>query len=151
MVGLFGSLHQEKSDTSHRPDDIQKILKHLTLDQPDDPQNRSPPSDQIDYPTTLFLLPVHRIPSGESRIRTESEFLRQIAKFSITQLMSEATGRGILATPKNGDTFPNEGKGCLFVLTAGSMMLNGSAWANKFIYEIMEYISIHLFFLLSFV
>jgi hypothetical protein len=41
------------------PDVIQKILKHLGLDQvdwasPDDPQNRSPPPDLTDQQTTLF-------------------------------------------------------------------------------------------------
>ena len=36
------------------PDVIQKILKHLGLDQPGDPQNRSPPSDLRDQSTTLF-------------------------------------------------------------------------------------------------
>jgi hypothetical protein len=41
------------------PDVIEKILKHLGLDQvdwasPDDPQNRSPPSDLTDQQTTLF-------------------------------------------------------------------------------------------------
>jgi hypothetical protein len=36
------------------PDVIQKILKHLGLDQPGDPQNRSPPSDLTDQQTTLF-------------------------------------------------------------------------------------------------
>ena len=36
------------------PDVIQKILKHLGLDQPGDPQNRSPPAGLTDQPTTLF-------------------------------------------------------------------------------------------------
>lgn len=36
------------------PDVIQKILKHLGLDQPEDPQNRSPPTDLTDQQTTLF-------------------------------------------------------------------------------------------------
>ena len=36
------------------PDVIQKILKHLGLDQPEDPQNRSPPSDQTGQQTKLF-------------------------------------------------------------------------------------------------
>lgn len=36
------------------PDVIQKILKHLGLEQPGDPQNRSPPSDQTGQQTTLF-------------------------------------------------------------------------------------------------
>ena len=36
------------------PDVIEKILKHLGLDQPGDPQNRSPPSDLTDQQTTLF-------------------------------------------------------------------------------------------------
>jgi len=36
------------------PDVIQKILKHLGLDQPKDPQNRSPPTDLTDRQTTLF-------------------------------------------------------------------------------------------------
>jgi hypothetical protein len=36
------------------PDVIQKILKHLALDQPSDPQNRSPPKDLTDRQTTLF-------------------------------------------------------------------------------------------------
>ena len=36
------------------PDVIQKILQHLCLDQPGDTQNRSPPSDLHDQPTTLF-------------------------------------------------------------------------------------------------
>ena len=36
------------------PDVIQKILKHLGLDQPEDPQNRSPPVDLADQQTTLF-------------------------------------------------------------------------------------------------
>ena len=36
------------------PDVIQKILKDLGLDQPGDPQNRSPPTDLTDQPTTLF-------------------------------------------------------------------------------------------------
>jgi len=36
------------------PDVIEKILKHLGLDQPQDPQNRSPPSDLTDQQTTLF-------------------------------------------------------------------------------------------------
>lgn len=36
------------------PDVIQKILKHLGLDQPADPQNRSPPTDLTDQQTTLF-------------------------------------------------------------------------------------------------
>ena len=45
-------------DASNRsiedPDVIQKILKHLGLDQPEDPQNRSPPTDLTDQQTTLF-------------------------------------------------------------------------------------------------
>ncbi len=36
------------------PDIIQKILKHLELDQPGDPQNRSPPLELTDQQTTLF-------------------------------------------------------------------------------------------------
>ncbi len=36
------------------PDVIQKILKHLGLDQPGDPQNRSPPADLMDQSTTLY-------------------------------------------------------------------------------------------------
>jgi len=36
------------------PDVIQKILKHLGLDQPQDPQNRSSPSDLTDQQTTPF-------------------------------------------------------------------------------------------------
>jgi hypothetical protein len=36
------------------PDVIKKILKHLGLEQPEDPQNRSPPKDLIDQQTTLF-------------------------------------------------------------------------------------------------
>ena len=36
------------------PDVIQKILKHLGLDQREDPQNRSPPTDLTDQQTTLF-------------------------------------------------------------------------------------------------
>ena len=36
------------------PDVIQKILKHLGLEQPDDPHNRSPPVDLTDQQTTLF-------------------------------------------------------------------------------------------------
>ena len=36
------------------PDVIQKILKHLGLDRPVDPQNRSPPVDLTDQQTTLF-------------------------------------------------------------------------------------------------
>ena len=36
------------------PDVIQKILKHLGLDRPVDPQNRSPPVDLADQQTTLF-------------------------------------------------------------------------------------------------
>lgn len=36
------------------PDVIKKILKHLGLDQPEDPQNRSPPKDLTDQQTTLF-------------------------------------------------------------------------------------------------
>jgi hypothetical protein len=36
------------------PDVIQKILKHLGMDQPVDPQNRSPPADLTDQQTTLF-------------------------------------------------------------------------------------------------
>ena len=36
------------------PHVIQKTLKHLGLDQPGDPQNRSPPSDLTDQSTTLF-------------------------------------------------------------------------------------------------
>jgi 23S rRNA U2552 (ribose-2'-O)-methylase RlmE/FtsJ len=36
------------------PDVIQKILKHLGLDQPENPQNRSPPADLTDQQTTLF-------------------------------------------------------------------------------------------------
>jgi hypothetical protein len=36
------------------PEVIQKILKHLGLDQPADPQNRSPPKDLTDQQTTLF-------------------------------------------------------------------------------------------------
>ena len=36
------------------PDVIQKILQHLGLDQPGDPQNRSPPVDLTDQQTTLF-------------------------------------------------------------------------------------------------
>ena len=36
------------------PDVIQKILKHLGLNQPEDPQNRSPPKDLTDQQTTLF-------------------------------------------------------------------------------------------------
>ena len=36
------------------PDVIQKILKHLGLDQPGDPNSRSPPSALTDQPTTLF-------------------------------------------------------------------------------------------------
>jgi len=36
------------------PDVIEKILKHLGLDQVGDPQNRSPPSDLTDQQTTLF-------------------------------------------------------------------------------------------------
>ena len=36
------------------PDVIQKILKHLGLDKPEDPQNRSPPTDLTDQQTTLF-------------------------------------------------------------------------------------------------
>jgi hypothetical protein len=36
------------------PDVIQKILKHLGLDQPGGPQNRSPPSNLADQRTTLF-------------------------------------------------------------------------------------------------
>ena len=36
------------------PDVIQKILKHLWLDQSEDPQNRSPPTDLTDQQTTLF-------------------------------------------------------------------------------------------------
>jgi len=36
------------------PDVIQKILKHLGLDQPEDPRNRSPPADLTDQQTTLF-------------------------------------------------------------------------------------------------
>jgi hypothetical protein len=35
-------------------DVIQKILKHLGLDQREDPQNRSPPRDLTDQQTTLF-------------------------------------------------------------------------------------------------
>ena len=31
-----------------------QILKHLGLDQPEDPQNRSPPKDLTDQQTTLF-------------------------------------------------------------------------------------------------
>ncbi|HIE88988.1 MAG TPA: hypothetical protein EYP91_19535 [Gammaproteobacteria bacterium] len=31
-----------------------KILKHLGLDQPGHPQNRSPPSDLAEQPTTLL-------------------------------------------------------------------------------------------------
>jgi len=36
------------------PDVIQRILKHLGLDQGGDPQNRSPPPDMTDHPMTLF-------------------------------------------------------------------------------------------------
>jgi len=36
------------------PDVIQKILKHLGLDQDRDPQNRSPPAELTDQQTTLF-------------------------------------------------------------------------------------------------
>jgi len=36
------------------PDVIQKILKHLGLDQDSDPQNRSPPAELTDQQTTLF-------------------------------------------------------------------------------------------------
>lgn len=36
------------------PDVVQKILKHLGLDQREDPQNRSPPTDLTDQQTTLF-------------------------------------------------------------------------------------------------
>jgi hypothetical protein len=36
------------------PDVIQKILKHLGLDQPEDPLIRSPPADLTDQQTTLF-------------------------------------------------------------------------------------------------
>lgn len=36
------------------PNVIQKILKHLGLDQPQDPQNRSPPLDLTDQQTTLL-------------------------------------------------------------------------------------------------
>ena len=36
------------------PEVIQKILKHLGLDQSVDPQNRSPPVDLADQQTTLF-------------------------------------------------------------------------------------------------
>ncbi len=36
------------------PDVIEKILKHLGLDQVGDPQNRSPPPDLTDQQTTLF-------------------------------------------------------------------------------------------------
>ena len=36
------------------PDVIQKILKHLGLDRPSDPRNRSPPADLTDQQTTLF-------------------------------------------------------------------------------------------------
>jgi hypothetical protein len=35
------------------PDVIQKILKHLGLDQPESPQNRSPPPDQTGQQSTL--------------------------------------------------------------------------------------------------
>jgi len=43
------------------PDVIQKIQKHLGLDQPDDPQNRSPPVGLHDQPTTLFWFQPRRI------------------------------------------------------------------------------------------
>ena len=46
------------------PDVIQKILQHLGLDQPGDPQNRSPPSDLADQPTTLFTNLRTSIPSS---------------------------------------------------------------------------------------
>ena len=36
------------------PDVIQKILKHLGLDEDSDPQNRSPPEGLTDEQTTLF-------------------------------------------------------------------------------------------------
>jgi hypothetical protein len=36
------------------PDVIQKILKHLGLDQPEDPLIRSPPADLTDQQTTPF-------------------------------------------------------------------------------------------------
>lgn len=36
------------------PDVIQRILKHLGLDQPDDPQSRSPPAGLQDQAATLF-------------------------------------------------------------------------------------------------
>jgi len=59
VVDPFGSLSMRrtdrlKSEASHRPDVIQKILKHLGLDQPEDPLIRSPPADLTDQQTTLF-------------------------------------------------------------------------------------------------
>jgi hypothetical protein len=49
-VRIIASIEDPEED----PDVIQKILKHLGLDQDRDPQNRSPPSDQTDQQTTLF-------------------------------------------------------------------------------------------------
>lgn len=63
------------------PDVIQKILKHLGLDQPDDPQNRSPPSDLTGQPTKLFRIQEHRIRSGDRRVRRETEFDGQLLNF----------------------------------------------------------------------
>jgi len=59
VVDQFGSSSMRrtdrlKSEASHRPDVIQKILTHLGLGQDSDPQNRSPPADLTDEQTTLF-------------------------------------------------------------------------------------------------
>jgi len=75
-----------KSDTSHRADDIQKILKLLVLDQPRDTQIRSPPADLTNPPTALFWIQEHRLRTGDrggrsGRVRLVSEFDGWIAIF----------------------------------------------------------------------
>ena len=64
------------------PDVIEKILKHLGLDQVGDPQNRSPPSDP-DRPTNDAILnsSAQITHIGDGRIRPASGFEGQIIKF----------------------------------------------------------------------
>ena len=104
------------------PDVIQKILKHLGLDRPEDPQNRSPPvrtwptnkrryseGQHIDYRTVRVAI--------DQRLILEA--IRRISDAQLIQLVDEAARKGGLkATPRDDDTFLNDEKGCLFLLTA---------------------------------
>ena len=99
-----------------------QILKHLGLDQPEDPQNRSPPSrtwptnkrrysegQHIDYRTVRVAI--------DQRLILEA--IRRISDAQLIQLVDEAARKGGLkATPRDDDTFLNDEKRCLFLLTA---------------------------------